>query len=112
MNPLCLSLVDGGVHVFLRVTPKSSRQAIIGVVEVENNRHALKICVSAVPENGKANEAALQLLAKAWRLPQSPMRILSGHTHRHKTVLISGDAQALYEHILPFLKTLPQPSEL
>ncbi len=93
-----------GVILYVRATPKASRNAITGIVEGANQRLELKISVTAVPDGGRANEAILNLLAKEWKLLKSPMRVLSGATHRHKVILIAGESDLLYEQMLVYLK--------
>lgn len=48
-----------------------------------------KIYVTVVPENGKANEAVLKLLAKELKLPKSALVITQGHTSPQKRIKIS-----------------------
>lgn len=49
-----------------------------------------KLRVAAPPERGKANDAALELLAESLGLASSDLRLVSGHGSRDKTVEISG----------------------
>jgi uncharacterized protein (TIGR00251 family) len=93
-----------GVMLYVRATPKASRNAITGIAEGSNQQLELKISVTAVPDGGKANEAILNLLGNEWKLLKSPMRVLSGTTNRHKVILIAGDADWLYEQVLAYLK--------
>jgi uncharacterized protein len=74
-----------GLRLALRVMPKA-RETAIG--EVRDGR--LSIRVTTAPEDGKANEAVIKLLARAWRIPASRFEILSGHTSRDKQLLIQG----------------------
>ena len=46
--------------------------------------------VRAVPEDGKANEALIALLAKTLAVPKSHLRIVSGATSRLKRIAIAG----------------------
>jgi len=59
----------------LRVTPKSSQDAIVGW-----QGDALKIKVRAAPENGRANAAVIAVLAEALGLPQKSVIIECGLT--------------------------------
>jgi uncharacterized protein (TIGR00251 family) len=72
----------------LRVTPKSSQEAIVGW-----HGGALKIKVCAAPENGRANEAVVDVLADALGVPQKSVTIESGETSRNKRVRIHGLTQ-------------------
>lgn len=89
-----------GVRLFVRLTPKASRNAVQGVAPDADGGRVLKVAVTAVPENGKANQALVKLLAKVWKLPKSALTITAGATDRRKTLLIEGDdPAALHRHI-------------
>ena len=79
------------IRLPVKVTPKASADRIQGWAEDENGERVLKIAVTAVPEDGKANKAVIALLAKRLKLPKSAIEIASGHTARRKTLLIDGD---------------------
>lgn len=85
-----------GVLVRLRLTPKSSRDAIEGI-EATAEGPALKARVRAVPEDGAANAAAALLLAKWLGLPKSAVAIAAGHKSRVKCFLVTGDRTAIVE---------------
>ncbi|MBO6668501.1 DUF167 family protein [Parvibaculum sp.] len=89
----------GGITVRLRVTPRGGADRIEGRGEDADGEPYLKLRVSAVAEKGKANDAVLKLLAKAWRVPRSSLSLLSGETGRIKVVKIEGDAEKLMAHI-------------
>ena len=65
---------------------------------------ALKVSVSAPPEDGKANVALIKLLAKAWSVPKSSLSVLVGQTARNKVVHITGDPEFLEEQLLSWLE--------
>ena len=46
--------------------------------------------VTAVPEGGKANEAALRLLAERLELPRRSVALVSGRSGRDKLVELTG----------------------
>ncbi|MEL0112895.1 MAG: DUF167 family protein [Rickettsiales bacterium] len=79
-----------GVRLAVRVTPKSSRNAIAGLAEEADGTRVLRIQVTSVPEGGKANAAVIKLLAKTWKLPRGAFRIASGDTSRRKVIEIAG----------------------
>ncbi|WP_297294967.1 DUF167 family protein [uncultured Methylovirgula sp.] len=84
-----------GVALAVRLTPKSSRDAVEGLEHLADGRAVLKARVRAVPEAGAANEALLRLLAKALSLPPSRLHLESGATSRVKTIHIAGDPAIL-----------------
>jgi len=65
--------------------------------------------VTAPPQHGRANEALLQLLARAWRLPRRNLSIVAGAVSRHKTVHIARDPQLLLERLAVQIAALPGP---
>ena len=73
----------------LRVSPGSARAGVVG-------RHgdAWKVRVTAPPENGRANDAVLQLLAETLSLPRKAVTLVSGARGRDKIVELAGVAPA------------------
>ncbi|MBP0615464.1 DUF167 domain-containing protein [Jiella mangrovi] len=78
-----------GVFVFVRVTPRASKDAIEGVTVDAAGDERLAIRLRAVPEDGKANKALVALLAKSWKIPKSAIDVVSGLTQRQKTIRLS-----------------------
>lgn len=71
-----------GSELAVRVTPKASRARI----EVEGN--AIRVYVTVVPEDGKANAAVQALLAKALGIAKSRVTLIRGATARDKVFRI------------------------
>ena len=67
-----------GAEIAVRVTPKASRDRIV----VEEGQ--IRIYVTTVPEDGKANAAVQKLLAKALGLPKTRLTLIRGQTSRDK----------------------------
>ena len=95
--------VPQGLKIFVRLQPRARREGIEGVVIDADGRTALKIAVTAPPEDGKANAALVALLGKAWKLPKSAFEIVGGATDRRKTLLLRGDSASLLAAIKPYL---------
>ena len=74
-----------GATLALRVQPKAKRNAILG-----EQAGALKVSVTAPPEDGRANEAVLALLREELELQRSQVALVSGQTNRNKVVLVRG----------------------
>jgi uncharacterized protein (TIGR00251 family) len=74
-----------GATLPLRVQPKAKRNALLG-----EQASALKVSVTAPPEDGRANDAVLALLREALGLSRSQIALLSGQTNRNKVVLVRG----------------------
>ena len=88
-------MAAGLISFHVRLTPKGGRDAVDGWEAASDGSEHLKARVRAVPEDGKANAALIELLAKTLAVPQSNVRIASGATARLKRVEIAGDSIAL-----------------
>lgn len=102
MKP-ALEPAAGGVRLFVRATPRASRNAVQGVAEGADQRQQVKISVTAVPEDGKANTAIIELLAKAWRIPKSSIGVVAGGTDRSKILFVAGETEALMTRLSDWL---------
>ncbi|MDN5926444.1 MAG: DUF167 family protein [Hyphomicrobiales bacterium] len=88
-----------GVTLAVRLTPKSSRDAIEGIEVGADGRSCVKARVRALPSEGAANDALTRLVAKWIGVPRREVSILSGATSRSKILLVRGDAKELAEKI-------------
>jgi len=73
-----------GTEFAVRVTPRASRNA----VAVEEGR--LRVTVTTVPEDGKANAAVVKLLSKALGVAKTRIVLVRGATSRDKVFRIEG----------------------
>jgi uncharacterized protein (TIGR00251 family) len=69
----------------LQVIPNASRNQVLGCVD-----GILKLKVQAPAEDGRANRAVIELLAKHFGVPRRAIRLLSGEKSREKRVYIEG----------------------
>jgi hypothetical protein len=67
-----------GAELAVRVTPKASRNAVV------REAGAIRVYVTVVPEDGKANAAVVKLLAKALGVAKSRLTLLRGASGRDK----------------------------
>lgn len=67
-------------RIHVRVTPRSSREAIEGF----DANGLLRVRVSAPPADGAANAAVARLLAKALGLPTRDIVLVTGASARQK----------------------------
>jgi uncharacterized protein (TIGR00251 family) len=88
-----------GLEITIRLTPKSSRDAVESVETGADGKRYLKARVRAVPEKGKANKALIALLAKETGLKKSAISITSGDTSRMKTLLLECEADEQTEAV-------------
>ena len=88
---------ETGLSLFVRVTPRSSKDAIEGVTVDAAGDARLAVRLRAVPEDGKANKALVALLAKSWKIPKSAITIAAGETQRQKTLRLAVPPESLAE---------------
>lgn len=77
-------LAAPGTVLELRVTPKASRN------EIREEEGQIRVYVTTVPENGKANEAVIKLLSKALGVPKSRLTLIRGAMSRDKAFRVEG----------------------
>jgi uncharacterized protein YggU (UPF0235/DUF167 family) len=90
---------EAGGLLFIRVTPKSAQAGLGGLYTGADGKLSLQVKVRAQPEKGKANEAAIELLAEALSLPKRAFVITAGETDRLKTVRIAGNPAAIRQKL-------------
>ncbi|HXG11269.1 MAG TPA: DUF167 domain-containing protein [Gemmataceae bacterium] len=88
-----------GLVLPVRAQPRARRAGILG----EQNG-ALKVAVTAPPEDGRANQALAEVLREALRVKRSQVELLSGATSRDKRFLIRGLPRAELEARLAVLR--------
>jgi uncharacterized protein len=81
------ALVDAGNCLAIRATPNARADAI--ALPAPNGRPALTVRVTAAPEDGRANDAILTLLAKALGRPRSALTLVRGASGRDKIVRVA-----------------------
>jgi uncharacterized protein (TIGR00251 family) len=72
-----------GATVTVRAQPGAKKNAVLG----EWNG-MLKIAVTAPPEDGRANEAIVEVLKRLFDVKRSKIELISGKTNRNKVFLI------------------------
>jgi uncharacterized protein (TIGR00251 family) len=88
-----------GIVLAMRLTPRASRDGIDGLKEGR-----IQARVRAVPEDGRANAALVELVADEIGVPKSTVEVTAGHIARLKSVTIKGDAAALEARVTEWLK--------
>lgn len=84
-------LTGDGAELFVRLTPRASREAVDGVETTADGRAHLAARVRALPEKGAANEALEKLIASMLELPRRSVSVTAGATARLKTLRVTGD---------------------
>ncbi len=76
--------------ITVKLTPGAKKNEIQGWEEDLFGEKTLKVCVTAIPEKGKANAALIKLLSKEWKIPKSAISIIRGETSRVKVLEVDG----------------------
>jgi hypothetical protein len=85
VSELRITTGPGGITFPVRAAPRAKRNAVAGLTG-----DALKICVTAPPEDGRANEALIEVLADWLGVKRRQVEIISGQSNRNKVVRITG----------------------
>ncbi len=85
MSELRITTGVGGITFPVRAAPRAKRNAVAGVTG-----DALKVCVTAPPEDGRANDAIIEVLADWLGVKRRQVEIISGASNRNKVVRITG----------------------
>ena len=78
-------MAGGGTRLRLRVVPGSKQPGVVG-----RHGEAWKLRVTAAPERGRANDAAIRLLAETLCVGPADIRLIAGHGSRDKVVEVTG----------------------
>jgi uncharacterized protein len=76
---------DSSARFRVKVLPGAARNEIAG-----RQGDVWRIRVASPPERGRANEAALRLLAETLSIPRRSLSIVTGHAAREKLVSAEG----------------------
>ena len=85
--PPYIAAAGGGTRIDVFVQPRVAKDAIVGV-----HGAALKLKVKAPPLDGRANEAAANLVARLLDLAPSKVSVVGGHSSRHKRLEVADTA--------------------
>jgi hypothetical protein len=92
-------IVEGAVELRVRLTPKSARDAVEGLQQLDEDSWVVAARVRAVPEGGKANAALEKLIARLACTAKRDVSLVSGARGRIKTLRIAGDPGAVIERL-------------
>ena len=70
-----------GILVNLRISPNAKKNEIIKDGDI------IKVKITALPIDGKANKALVEFFAKNFKSPKTSIEILKGETSKEKTIL-------------------------
>lgn len=80
-----VTAVTGGVEIQIKVIPRAGRTALAGTRD-----GALLVRLAAAPVDGAANEALIEMLAKALGVPKRNVALVSGERSKQKRVRVLG----------------------
>lgn len=72
----------------IKVIPRAKKE------QIKKDGDVLKVYVSAPPEDGRANEAAIKSLSKHFDVPKSKIEIIKGEKNRNKIIEIPNTPRA------------------
>ncbi|MDB5313392.1 MAG: hypothetical protein JWO38_7594 [Gemmataceae bacterium] len=83
--PIAITPHAEGANLAVRAQPGARKNAVLG-----EHGGALKVAVTAPPEDGRANEAIGELLRNWLGMKRSQVELVGGQTNRNKQFLIRG----------------------
>lgn len=87
------------MRLIIHLTPKASHNKIEGWALDVKGQRILRVKVTAVPEDGKANDALIKLLSKTLHISKSQISLVRGETSRVKQFDIEIEERALKEKL-------------
>lgn len=84
------------VKLAVKVVPGAAADSVVGWLG-----DALKLRVQALPQDGKANDAVIRLIAAALDVEKSRVTITHGHASPRKTLEIAGLSDEELQRRLP-----------
>jgi len=103
-HPDPFAAAQGGVRVRIRLVPKASANKIAAIEIDADGAGLIKVMVTAVPEQGKANAALIKLLAAEWKVAKSTITVIRGATDRNKTLLVAQETDTLMQRLHQWLE--------
>ena len=95
-------LHDGkrGSALAVRVTPRASRNEIVGVL----NDGTIKVHVASEPADDESNQVLLTFLAEVLGVPQARLEIVAGVNGRDKLIsVLDMDVETAHQRVLAHL---------
>lgn len=90
-----------GAAIKVKVQPRAKKNAVAG----KTKDGTVKIKLTAPPVDGAANDLLIDFLAETLGLPKRNVEIVSGLTHEHKLVAITGITPQELDEKLGFAET-------
>jgi uncharacterized protein (TIGR00251 family) len=101
-----VTLGTDGIFLTVKVSPKSHKDAVKGIVDLPHGRIGLAVRVCPPAADGAANEAVIGLLANLFEVPRGCLKIKSGATGRTKVISIKGGPLMLQTRLSKVIEPL------
>lgn len=85
MDTIPFTRTRDGICIEVKVEPRSSKKGLGGVLG-----NKLKVKLTAPPVEGAANEQLVEVLAEAFGIKKSAIKIIRGQSSKNKVVELSG----------------------
>ena len=82
---MCVSDYQDGIRINVRVTPRASRNVVMG-----RRGDNLAVKLTSPPVEGRANKDLIKFLAKLLGVSPSSVSIVKGETSREKILYVAG----------------------
>lgn len=93
---------DNRFKLYVKAIPNAKREAIVSKID-KNNQQYLKVSITVVAENNKANSAIIQFLSKKLKLAKSNFSLEKGNTDSYKIFVIENVVE---DNLLSLLEVL------
>jgi uncharacterized protein (TIGR00251 family) len=93
--PITITPHADGATLAVRAQPGARKNAVLG-----EQAGALKVAVTAPPEDGRANAVIIELLRGWLGVKRSQVELLSGERSRNKVILVRGVTAELLTAII------------
>lgn len=85
MDSIPYTKTKDGICIEVKVEPRSSKKGLAGVLG-----NKLKVKLTAPPVDGAANEQLVEVLAEAFDIKKSAIKIIRGQSSKNKVVELTG----------------------
>lgn len=90
--------------LYVRVRPNAKQNKVGALCEDGDGQVRLRLFVTTVPENGKANKAVIKLLSKEMKCPKGAISVLKGQTASDKVLRIERSEEEFQEKLVALAK--------
>ncbi len=85
MDSIPFTRTRDGIRIEVKVEPRSSKKGLAGVLG-----NKLKVKLTSPPVDGAANEQLVEVLAEAFGIKKTAVKIIRGQSSKNKVVELTG----------------------